>query len=137
MQWEQRKYTKTILYDKNTNTPKMYSVPRTPTFRANLQLCEKVSKTCQIAPTLDFCATSAKDQLQKQSDVKSTKVSQEALTIALSLSSVTAKLQKQSDENITDFLSTDSIPDSKAVNQDVETSALTLQGEFRRWHHRL
>ena len=115
----------------------MYSVPRTPTFRANLQLCDKVAKTCQIAQTLAVCATSAKEQLQKQSDVKPTKVSQEALKIALRLTSTKAILQKQSDENITEFLSTDSIPDSKEVNQDVETSALTLQGEFLRWHHRL
>ena len=137
MQWEQRQYTKTILYVKNTNTPTIYSVPRTPTFRANLQLCDKVAKTCQIAQTLAFCATSAKEQLQKQSDVKPTKVSQEALKIALSLTSAKAKLQKQSDENITDFLSTESIPNSKEVDQNVETSALTLQGEFLRWHRRL
>ena len=65
MQWEQRKYTKTIIFDKNTNTPKMYSVPRTSTFCFNLQLCDKVGKNCQIDQTLAFCATSAKEQLQK------------------------------------------------------------------------
>ena len=93
MQWEQRKYTKTVIYDKNTNTPKMYSVPCTSTFRANLQLCDKVTKSCQIAQTLAFCATSAEEQLQKQSNVKPAKLSQEALKIALSLTSVKDKLQ--------------------------------------------
>ena len=65
MQWDQRKYTKTILYDKNTNTPKMYSVPRTPTFRANLQLCEKVAKTCQIAKTLAFAQHQQKNSCRR------------------------------------------------------------------------
>ena len=129
--------SKTGLYYKNTNTPKMHSVPHTPTFRANIQLCDKVAKSCQIVQILAFCTLSAKEQLQKQSDVKPIKVSQEALKIALNLTSAKDKLQKQSDENITDFLPTDTIPVFTEDDQDVNMSSHTLQCEFIRWHHRL
>ena len=94
MQWKQSKFTKTITYDKNKNTPRMSSVPRTSNFCANLQLCDKVGNTCEIAQTLAFCATSANEQLQTQSDVNPTKISQAALQIALSLTLAKEKLQK-------------------------------------------
>ena len=79
MQWKQRKFTKIINYDKSTNISRTYSISRTSNYRANLQVCDKVENTCKIFQTLVFCATSANEQLQTQSDVKPTKNNQAAL----------------------------------------------------------
>ena len=40
-------------------------------------------------------------------------------------------------ENITDFLDKEAIPTPTQVDMDHETSALTLRGEYFRWHHKL
>ena len=45
--------------------------------------------------------------------------------------------EQDTQENLEDFLTTDNVPLCTEVAQDVETSALTPQDEFLRWHHRL
>ena len=55
MQWNQRKYTKTIHHDPKTNTPRLYTVPRSTAFRRKLAALDLLAKTTIHTKTHAFC----------------------------------------------------------------------------------
>ena len=87
----------------------MYSSPRT----AKLRLQDIKCKTANNAQTIAFSSPISHEALQTQPQKQDTQ------------------------ENLEDFLMISKVPLCAKVAQDVETSALTPQGEFLRWHHRL
>ena len=66
IQWNQRKFTNTINYDSNTNTPKMYSSPRLAKYRAKLRLQNIKCKTANNAQMIAFSAPILDEALQPQ-----------------------------------------------------------------------
>ena len=66
MQWNQRRFTKTIKYDSNTNTPKMYSSPRLANYLTKLRLQDITFKTANNAQTIAFSAPISDEALQTQ-----------------------------------------------------------------------
>ena len=91
----------------------MYSSPRLAKYRAKLRLQDIKCKTANNAQTIAFSAPILDEALQTQPPEQDTQ------------------------ENLEKFLTTDNVPLCTEVAQDVETSALTPQDEFLRWHHRL
>ena len=91
----------------------MYSSPRLAQYRAKLRLQDIKCKTANNAQTIAFSAPISEEALQTQPQEQNTQ------------------------ENLEDFLTMENTPLCTEVAQDVETSALTPQGEFLRWHHRL
>ena len=112
LQWEQRKYTRTIKYDPITNTPKIYTIPSKSSGIKCMQTICKQAKTSTLIHTEAFSSFYVSLSCEKTD----------------SLANV---------ENITDFLDNEAILTPTQVEMDHEISAITPRGEYLCWHHRL
>jgi len=122
MQWNQRKYTKTIQHDPKTNTPRLYTVPRSTTFRRKLAALDLVAKSTIHTKTHAFCV-----DLENKNNKN----------IHLDDNGVLINDKSRKQELITEFLPPENIPTPREIEQDSDTSALTPKGEYLRWHYRL
>ena len=114
LQWDQRKYTRTIKYDPSTNTPKLYTIP------SNYSGMQCMQTICIKAKTDTLMHTEAFSTSYVCLPCENTDSPADATV-----------------ENIADFLNKEAIPTPTQVDMDHETSALTPRGEYLRWHHRL
>ena len=112
IEWDQRKYRRTIPLDSKSNTPRLMSAPNCVNYRRKARLLEKVANTCELEQTMAFCTTIK----QAPNKIKN----------------------NEQDENIVDPLHDLPVNTNLyLVNEDASTSAITDQDELLRRHFRL
>ena len=115
MQWNQRQYTKTIHHDRKTNTPRLYTVSRSTTFRRKVAALDLVAKTTLHTKPHAFCV-----ELENKNNKN----------IHLDENGVLFNNKSRKQENISEFLPEENIPTPRKVEQDSDTSALPLKVFF-------
>ena len=108
MEWNQRRYRRTIQMDPITNTPNILSAPGFNAYRKK-------------AAALD-CLLTETSALQQ--------------TVAFSATTDHETSKSSNDENVSDFMK-EINEKTINLQEDFNTSALTDKGELLRWHYRL
>ena len=60
--WDQQRYTKTVQHDKRTNTPRMYTLPRSTRYRKQVTALELLANTAILIKTVVFGTTQEEEE---------------------------------------------------------------------------
>ena len=159
LQWDQRKYTRTIPMDGNTNSPKLYSTPGCNKYSLTVAELELLAQNSEFEVSNSFSTRRKKRDKSRSSNSLLTRLNSddddgdpprlvkpildpviedcEATGESVFEGDTASYPTEENTENLTDFITSNSIPEPDDVDQDAETSALSDKGEFLRWHFRL
>ena len=62
LHWDQQRYTKTVQHDKQTNTPRMYTLPRSTRYRKQVTALELLANTATLIKTVVFGTTQEEEE---------------------------------------------------------------------------
>ena len=107
--WDQRRYSKTVIHDQVTNTPRLYTLPQSTRYRKKVAAIEILAKTAKLLKTVAF----------------NTEVEQENNEELNINSQAENKL-----ENLMDYSPHESMPTPRKLEQDDDSQANSLRGDF-------
>ena len=115
LHWDQQRYTKTVQHDKRTNTPRMYTLPRSTKYRKQVAALDTLANTAKLIKTVAFNLTQEDQEIEDIIKDKDNTIT----------------------EQLMDYSPHNSLPTPRELEIDDDSQANSLQGEFLRWHYRL